>query len=253
MNPHRRRRRRRLQTSKYRRNPRTRTVYRSGGGSSNLMLYLAIGGAAYFLLLRPGGLSSLFGGGTGPAVAGYTPLGGNYYRNAATGQTVYRNPTTGQMTTATGAIAPSGVPAWLQPTVQAGAVAIPQLGIGIVQGITGALSSGIRSLFGDTSVMGTPVSTTELPSGATSVSAPDILRDGGGYGLPTLPSDLAIPAPSMDWAQWFGGGIAQPGIEPAPSDLFAAEIPSYQLPTLSLAPVDTSGWFAGDTTDAGWW
>lgn len=234
MNPRRRR------SRGFRRNP-----HRGGGGGGiGLMPLLLIGGAAYFLLLRPGGIGSMFGGGAQPAIAGYTPVGGNYYRNQATGQTVYRNPTTGLMTTAGGAVAPSGVPNWLQPTVQAGAQAIPMLGIGLVQGAVSALSGGIRSLFGESSVMQTSGGAVELPSGALSTSSPDVLS--GSY-VPSLPSDIvSAPLPSvLNFGAWSEtGGVAWPSVfEPAPSAIFAAEMPSLALPTLSLAPVDTSGWW----------
>jgi hypothetical protein len=221
---HRSRRRRR---TRYRRNP-SRVVYaRSGSGLGSMMPYLLIGGAAYFLLLRPGGLSSIFGGAQ-PAVAGYTPIGGTYYRNTATGQTVQRLPT-GQMVTATGVVAPSGVPNWLQPTVQAGAMAIPQLGIGIVQGLTGALTAGVRSLFGS-SVASTTTPDGQTATGSGTVSAaPDVLSGSYLPPLPPLPGDLLVI----------------PDVSLPPTDLGSLPplpaLPDLQM-TLTLAPLDTSAW-----------
>jgi hypothetical protein len=210
-----------------------------------MMPYLLIGGAAYFLLLRPGGLSSIFGAAQ-PAVAGYTPIGGTYYRNTATGQTVQRLPT-GQMVTATGVVAPSGVPNWLQPTVQAGAQAIPQIGVGIVQGFVGALNLGVRSLFGS-SVAGTtaPDGTGGTAVGSGTVAAsPDILSGGGGY-LPPLE-----PLPGMDltmptWA--LPSETPMPYALPPLPDLSSVSMSvdggATWMTDLTLAPIDTTGWFA---------
>lgn len=245
MNPRRRRRRKlprmaghRIVRGHYRHNPGRRG---GGGGGIGMMPLLLIGGAAYFLFMRPGGA---FGATAQPAIPGYTALGGNYYRNQATGQTVYRNPTTGTMTTATGAIAPSGVPTWLQPTVQAGAQAIPQLGIGLVQGLTGALTSGIRSLFGDTSVVGTSAGAVATESGALTTTAPDVLS--GAYTPPSLPADIVMPTPIVPWGQWLEGGVISPETQlalPSYTDIFASEA-TMPLLSMDLAPVDTSGWFA---------
>ncbi len=222
---------------RYRRNP--GGSRNGGGGRSNLLLYAAIGGAAYFLLLRPGGIGSIFSGAQ-PAIAGYTPIGGTYYRNNATGQTVQRT-ASGQLVTATGVVAPSGVPNWLQPTVQAGAQAIPQLGVGIATSLVGMLTGGVRALFGPSSVAQTTAPDgTATPFGQ---AASDVLFGGALPPLEPLPSfDLATPTfalpaePSMTYA-----------LPPLP-DLGSVQLSldggSTWQTDLSLAPVDTSGWFS---------
>jgi hypothetical protein len=221
-----------------RRNPKRTVVYSRGGGGSNLGLYLLIGGAAYFLLLRPGGFGSLFGGfGPQPAIAGYTALGGNAYRNNATGQVVTRT-ATGQLVTSTGMVAPSGVPNWLQPTVQAGAAAIPQIGIGLAQGLVGALTGGVRALFGGTSVSATTAPDGTAAPAPSSVPVPE--APGAGY-VPTLPADV-VP---IDTGAYLPSSVPMPEL---PGGI--PTVPTVDM-SLTLAPVDTSAWNVGPTpTDA---
>jgi hypothetical protein len=209
----------------YRHNP------KSGGGMG--IGTIALIGVGAFFLLRSGalgGVSTMFGG--QPAVPGYTPIGGNAYRNDATGQIAYRQPT-GQMTTAPtgGTIVPSGGAAWTAPLVQAGVASIPLLGSGLASMIRGLFSGSVTN---PTDTSPQPAGTTGVISetGATSTTSPDILA------IPE-PGGPVAPAPASIY-DWFGG--AQVGAQPAPSDIFAdVAVPQTSL-DLTLAP-DTSTWF----------
>lgn len=234
--------RRLRRVSVYHCNPRYRRNPKSGGGIG--IGTIALIGVGAFFLLRSGALGSLGGGllgGAAPQIPGYTYMGGNAYRNNATGQVAYRQPT-GQMTTSPtgGTIVPSGGAAWTAPLVQAGVAAIPALGTGLANLFKGLFSGSVVD----------QSSPAPLPAGTvggegTTVTAPDILS--GAYAAPAIPEPGgALPMPEVDWAQWFGGGIAQPSaMEPAPSDIFgdALAAPSVQT-SLVIQPIDTSGWFA---------
>jgi hypothetical protein len=219
---------------RYRHNPK-------GGGMGIGMIALL--GVGAFFLMRSGALGSLgtmFGG--QPAVPGYTAIGGNAYRNNATGQVAYRQPT-GQMTTQAtgGTIVPSGGSAWTAPLVQAGVASIPLFGAGLASMIKGFFTGPSTGSVTDTGTTSpTPAGTTGVVSdtGATSTTSPDILA------IPE-PGGPIAPAPGSVY-DWFGG--TQVGAQPAPTDIFASEVVPQTSLDVSLAP-DTSTWFAPvDTT-----
>jgi hypothetical protein len=226
--PVRRRRKKRAKSNPrgYARNPK-------GGGMGIGMIALL--GVGAFFLLRSGALGSIgtmFGG--QPAVPGYTAIGGNAYRNNATGQIAYRQPT-GQMTTQAtgGTIVPSGGAAFTAPLIQAGVASIPLLGAGLASMFKGLFSGSVTD---STTPSPQPAGTTGVVSdtGATSTTSPDILA------IPE-PGGPIAPAPSGSIYDWFGG--TQVGAQPAPSDIFASDVVPQTALNLSLAP-DTSGWFA---------
>lgn len=226
-------------------NPRRRYASNPKSGGMGIGTIALIGAGAFFLL-RSGALGNLLGGvgtmfGGQPAVAGYTPIGGNAYRNNATGQIAYRQPT-GQMTTQAtgGTIVPSGGAAWTAPLVQAGVASIPLLGSGLASMIKGLFSGSVTNP-ADTSPQ--PAGTTGVVSdtGATSTTSPDILS------IPAPAGGDFAPAPSGSIYDWFGQ--TQVAAQPAPSDIFNLDVvPQTQL-DLSVAP-DTSTWFGG--TDFGY-
>ena len=239
---HRRRRRRRLPTmaghrvvrGHYIHNPRRRYRRNPGGGGMGIGMIALIGVGAFFLL-RSGALGSIgamFGG--QPAIPGYTAMGGNAYRNNATGQVVYRQPT-GQLTSQPGGgvIMPTGGGAWTAPLVQAGVMAIPQLGLGIGQMIKGFFgqSSVTDQSTAPASAVGT--SGAALPSGGASGTSPDILN------IPE-PGGPVAPAPSGDVFSWMSQVAAAPA--PAPSDVFTPEVVPQTSLDVPVAP-DTTAWF----------
>jgi hypothetical protein len=227
---HRKRRKKRAKSNPrgYARNPK-------GGMGIGMIALLGVGA---FFLMRSGALGNIgtmFGG--QPAVPGYTAIGGNAYRNNATGQVAYRQPT-GQMTTQAsgGTIVPSGGSAWTAPLVQAGVASIPLFGAGIASMIKGFFTGPSTGSVTDTGTTSpTPAGTTGVVSdtGATSTTSPDILS------IPE-PGGAIAPAPSSIY-DWFGG--TQVGAQPAPTDIFASEVVPQTSLDVSLAP-DASAWFA---------
>lgn len=219
-------------------NPRRSYSSNPKGGGLGIGMIALIGVGAFFLLRSGalGGIGTMFGG--QPAVAGYTAIGGNAYRNNATGQIAYRQPT-GQMTTQAtgGTIVPSGGGAWTAPLVQAGVASIPLFGAGLASMIKGFFTGPSTGSVTDTGTTSpTPAGTTGVVSdtGATSTTSPDILA------IPE-PGGPVAPAPSGSIYDWFGG--TQVGAQPAPSDIFASDVVPQTALNVAVAP-DASAWFA---------
>ena len=218
----------------YKRRVRTRhnPFFANPGRGTNWLLIgaVAVGG---FFLLRGGGLSSVFGA---PVPAGYTQLGTSGYYRGPDGQIYNRTATGGMLLSPTQAPVGSAVE---QQLIAAGS----RLALPIVGGIAQGLTQMIGNLFSGGSATGSmPADTIVLPSGGTSVTAPDILT--GTTPLPPLPTlpDLTLSsdfftAPSTTdwWTQPSAGFTLTPPATPTMS---------LDLSLTPLAPLATPDPFA---------
>lgn len=154
-------------------------------------LILLAGGA--FLLLRGGGLTNLFGG---TAPAGFTAVGGGYYRGPD--GRYYTRSATGQMVPTTTSFTPTGV-TWLDRLlgagVQAGVQTIPAATSGLVSWIGGLFTTSPASATTPLPPLGTAGEL--LPGGGYTVTAPDILS--GVYYPPLPPLE---PLPNLTVSDW---------------------------------------------------
>lgn len=215
-----------------RRNPYYR--YNPGGkGGTNWLLIGGIGVGAFFLM-RSGALGNLFGGGVVPA--GYTQIGGGYYRGPD-GALYQRSATTGTMVrSATQAAPGSSVE---QQLIAAGS----RLAMPLLTGGISALGNWLGGLFTGGSATGAVPST----EGEIVASQGSIFGDWGG-GLAPLPEipDLQL----SDWwnapdsGSWWEG--TAPAGEPGFS-LWGDNGGGNYLPDLPpLEPSVSIGWVDPD-------
>jgi hypothetical protein len=254
-----------------------KVVYRrsggGGGGGTNWGMIALVAGGAFLLM---GGTRAFAG--TGNTVtpqqlqaAGYQDVGGGYYRNPQTGQTIYRNPQTGQVQVTTQGSVPPGTSPWIAPLYQIGQAAIPAIGAGVATGISQLFKpSTWQGLFGGggtpnvNEAMGGSMPT---PGGIFGSESPDLpalpsvmpgewdWMAGGGYDLGggALPP-LDEPAFDLGWGTEFDtswlDSYQLPAFESGGVSMYSPDLPEYGwMTSLELAPVepvypDTSGWYS---------
>lgn len=220
-----------VRVRRYKRSARSRRnpfLGNPGKGGTN---WLLVGGVAVgaFFLLRGGGLSNLFGSSAPP---GYTQLGTSSYYRGPDGQLYTRTATGGMMLSPTQATAGSTLEQQL--IMQGSRLAVP-----LITGGVSALSNWLGNLFSGGS------STGAIPteSGATTVTAPDVLSgaysSGGLAPLPDIP-DLQLSgdwfsAPSTDW--WTQPVQSTEGFTwEAP---YSLGVPSLELSLAPLPPIES--------------
>lgn len=239
--------------SRYKRRRRTRSnpwykygaPYRNPGGKGGTN-WLLIGGIAVgaFFLLKGGALGSIFGA---SAPAGYSSIGGGYYRGPD-GALYQQNPSTGGMVrSATQAAPGSSVE---QQLIAAGSrLAMPLLTGGVT-----ALGKWLGSLW---SGSGSGSATGALPSTPLDQNTSDVLF--GSPGLAPLP---ALPELGLsDWwntgtgSDWWNSSVQPVGAEPGYSlwggeGSWLPDLPPLE-PSVSISWVDPD--FVGGYEPSGFW